>query len=285
MRRKTAFRILRHDRSTTAGAVLGVVAIVFLVGQQLSVLFGLLNYMSVLVDHSGADAWVMSGSVRNADAGNLTSGRYLDRIIGLPEVEWAEPVLIGNGLFRTPDNSFEPVRVVGVRRPRLSGGPWAYAEADERALLDVEAVVRAVAACRLPVEEALLEPQQVAVDRRAQAHDAALRTPRQRQHVAAARVGIDGRVARPHRGSDDDGSGGQVGDRSSQGARQGSAGRRNAGRIVGRGAGVAGTARVRTVRTVARDGQQGQRHQCGGPEPVRTARRPRQSGPSGSRPK
>jgi putative ABC transport system permease protein len=140
MRSLTAWRMVVHDRSSTAGALLGVVAIVFLVGQQLSVLFGLLNYMSVLVDHSGADAWVMSSNTRNADAGNLISGRYLDRIIGLAEVDWAEPTLIGNGLFRTPDGSFESVRVVGVRRPRLAGGPWRFAQADARALLDLESV-------------------------------------------------------------------------------------------------------------------------------------------------
>jgi hypothetical protein len=39
------------------------------------VFFGLLNYMSVLVDHSGADAWVMSANLRNADSGHLISGR------------------------------------------------------------------------------------------------------------------------------------------------------------------------------------------------------------------
>jgi len=140
MRSLTALRMVVHDRSSTAGALLGVVAIVFLVGQQLSILFGLLNYMSVLVDHSGADAWIMGANVRNADAGTLVSARYLDRAAGLAEVDWAEPVLIGNGLFRTPDGSVESVRVVGMRRPRLAGGPWAFAEADERALLDVEAV-------------------------------------------------------------------------------------------------------------------------------------------------
>ena len=87
MRSLTAFRMVVHDRSSTAGALLGVVAIVFLVGQQLSILFGLLNYMSVLVDHSGADAWIMSANLRNVDAGNLVSTRYLDRVIGLGEVE------------------------------------------------------------------------------------------------------------------------------------------------------------------------------------------------------
>ena len=140
MRSLTAFRMVVHDRSSTAGALLGVVAIVFLVGQQLSILFGLLTYMSVLVDHSGADAWVMSANLRNADAGNLLPARYMDRIVGLAEVEWAEPVLIGSGLFRTRNGSYESVRVVGTRRPRLTGGPWQFAQADERALLDLEAV-------------------------------------------------------------------------------------------------------------------------------------------------
>lgn len=140
VRSLTAFRMVVHDRSSTAGALLGVVAIVFLVGQQLSILFGLLNYMSVLVDHSGADAWITSANLRNVDAGNLISGRYLDRVIGLGEVAWAEPMLIGNGLFRTPDGSFESVRVVGIKRPRNAGGPWDFEEADERALLNLDSV-------------------------------------------------------------------------------------------------------------------------------------------------
>lgn len=58
--------------------------------------------------------------MRNADASNLISGRYLYRVIGLREVVWAEPVLIGNGLFRTPAGLFDSVRVVGVRRLELT---------------------------------------------------------------------------------------------------------------------------------------------------------------------
>jgi hypothetical protein len=127
-------------RSSTAGALLGVVAFVFLVGLLLPVLFGLLIFMSVLVDLCGADAWFLCGNVRNVVAGNLFSGRYVDRVIGLREVAWAEPVLFGNGLFRTPVGSFVSVRVVGVRRPRLTGGPWAFAQGVERSLLDLECV-------------------------------------------------------------------------------------------------------------------------------------------------
>ncbi len=138
MRSTVAWRLLRHDRSATAGALLGVVAIVFLVGQQLSILFGLLQYMSVLVDHSGADVWITSASVRNVDAVNLIPGQYLERVMGLPEVAWAAPILFGNGLMRTADDSFEAVRLVGLHRPRLQGGPWALAQGRVQALLDLE---------------------------------------------------------------------------------------------------------------------------------------------------
>ncbi|MFZ2090057.1 MAG: ABC transporter permease [Desulfobaccales bacterium] len=138
MRSLVAWRLLLHDRSSTAGSLLGVVAIVFLVSQQLSIYFGLLNYMSVLVDHSGADVWVMSSRVTNVDAGGLVSVRYWDRLAGLPEVAWVEPLLIGTGLFRKQDGSFEQVRVVGLRQPRLAGGPWAFFQGDQRTLLDAE---------------------------------------------------------------------------------------------------------------------------------------------------
>lgn len=140
MRSWAAFRMVLHDRSSTAGSLLGVVAIVFLVGQQLSVFFGLLNYMSVLVDHSAADVWITSAELRNADATNLVSVRYLDRVLGFPEVDWAEPVLFANGLFRTPTGSFESVRLVGCRRPSLVAGPWDFVEGDSAALLDRESV-------------------------------------------------------------------------------------------------------------------------------------------------
>jgi putative ABC transport system permease protein len=140
MRSVTGFKMLVHDRSSTAGAVLGVVAIVFLVGQQLSVFFGLLSYMSVLVDHSGADAWITSQNLENADATGEIPVRYVDRIAGVRDVEWAEPIVLGAGSFRKPNGQFESVRLVGLRRPRFAGGPWAFVEGSNADLFDPEGI-------------------------------------------------------------------------------------------------------------------------------------------------
>ena len=138
MRRRTGFKILRHDRSTTAGSVLGVVAIVFLVGQQLAILFGLFTYMSVLVDHSGADIWVLTRDVEDVNASGSLPVRYVDRIAALAEVEWVEPLVLGGGLFRSREGKVQPVQMVGLPRPRLENGPWRFSEGSLEVLLDTE---------------------------------------------------------------------------------------------------------------------------------------------------
>jgi hypothetical protein len=55
MRKYAAFKMLFHERATAMGAIAGVIAIVFLVGQQLAIFFGLLGFMSSLADNSGID--------------------------------------------------------------------------------------------------------------------------------------------------------------------------------------------------------------------------------------
>lgn len=132
--------MLLHDRATTAGSVLGVVAIIFLVGQQLSILFGLLNYMSVLVDHTPADIWVCTSNTENVNSGGSLPLRYVYRVRGIEEVEWAEPLVRTGGLYRLDDGRFAGLQVVGIPRPDLIGGPWRFHRGSIEALLDFDAV-------------------------------------------------------------------------------------------------------------------------------------------------
>ena len=140
MRSRVSLRLLLHDRSTTAGAVLGVIAIVFLVGQQYSVLFGLFGFMSALVDHSGADVWICSQNTDNINASGPLPVRYVDRIAGLPDVDWVEPVLAAGGEVRRPDGKFQPVQVVGLPRPGLRAGPWRFDLGSIEVLFDDQGV-------------------------------------------------------------------------------------------------------------------------------------------------
>jgi len=140
MRSLVALKILLHDKATTAGSLIGVIAIVFLVGQQITVLFGLFTYMSVLVDHSGADIWVCSKNTPNINATGTLPVRYVDRISSLPGVAWAEPLVFGSGTFKTRDGRCEGVQVVGLRPPRGAAGPWRFYEGSVNSLLDYEGI-------------------------------------------------------------------------------------------------------------------------------------------------
>lgn len=140
MRVITAFKMLFYDRSTTAGSILGVVAIVFLVGQQLAVLFGLFTYMSVLVDHAGADIWVCSRNAENINSTDSIPDYYLDRISGISSIRWAEPLIFGGGSFRRADGKYNGVQVVGLRPPRMAGGPWKFARGSIDNLFEYDAV-------------------------------------------------------------------------------------------------------------------------------------------------
>jgi putative ABC transport system permease protein len=132
--------MLLHDRATTAGSILGVVAIIFLVGQQVSILFGLLTYMSVLVDHSGADIWVVTENTENVNSGGSLPMTYVERIRGLEGIAWVEPIVVTGGLYRIPGARYQGVQVVGLARPDLTGGPWRFFDGSIDALLDREAV-------------------------------------------------------------------------------------------------------------------------------------------------
>jgi putative ABC transport system permease protein len=140
MRSVVALKILLHDKSTSAGSLIGVIAIVFLVGQQLAVLFGLFTYMSVLVDHSNADIWICTKNTDNINATGQLPVRYVDRIIGLPFVLWAEPLVFGNGNFVTAEGKNESVQVVGVRFPRTAVGPWRFSRGSLTDIMEYEGI-------------------------------------------------------------------------------------------------------------------------------------------------
>jgi putative ABC transport system permease protein len=140
VREKAAFKMLFHDRASAVGAIAGVVAIVFLVGQQLAIFFGLLSFMSFLSDNSGADIWVLSKNADNPNASRSLPLAYRDRIAGLWGVKWVEPVVYGAGLLKRADGNTQAVQVVGVRRPAMAGGPNRFFRGRSEDLLDGDGV-------------------------------------------------------------------------------------------------------------------------------------------------
>jgi len=132
--------MLFHDRATALGSIAGVIAIVFLVGQQLAIFFGLLNYMSFLVDNTQADIWITTKYVDNFSAAGTIPVSYRDRVAGIEGIEWAEPIIIGSGLLKLGSGKFQAFQLLGTKAPHLAGGPTRFYRGSAEALLDSEGI-------------------------------------------------------------------------------------------------------------------------------------------------
>ena len=109
-----------YERQRFLPAILAVAFSAVLVAVQSGIVLGLLSMMSVPVDKSTADVWVGYPGVRSVDLGRPIPERWVVRVASQPEVERAEPVVIGFSLWTRPGPSpnstiSEVCTVVGTR--------------------------------------------------------------------------------------------------------------------------------------------------------------------------
>jgi putative ABC transport system permease protein len=109
-----------YERQRFLPAILAVAFSAVLVAVQAGIVLGLLSMMSVPVDKSTADVWVGYPGVRSVDLGRPIPERWVVRVAAQPEVERAEPVVIGFSLWTrpgpTPNSTISEVcTVVGTR--------------------------------------------------------------------------------------------------------------------------------------------------------------------------
>ena len=131
-----AMRLFLHNGSASIGTIIGVIAIVFLVGVQIATLFGVIDISNNVLRHSGVDYWVVTKNTVNIDhSGNLPVN-YIDRLNGLEEVAFARPFINSAGLLRDKTGRFEAAIIVGIKPPHMTGGPWSFKKGSESALLE-----------------------------------------------------------------------------------------------------------------------------------------------------
>jgi putative ABC transport system permease protein len=118
-----ALRMLLDAPFKSLGTLLGVFVSVFLMLQQVSVLFGILGRVSAFADAADVDVWVASAATESTDATDSVPANRVQAAAGTRGVAWAEPVVQGIGRVTRPDGVREFVKVLGVRPPRYAGLP------------------------------------------------------------------------------------------------------------------------------------------------------------------
>lgn len=129
-----AMRNLVHDRVRLVVTLVGVVFAVVLINVEVGLFLGFANSTSELVDHAGADLWVMPIGTRDVDQVDPISERKLYQALSVPGVRAAARLNVEFAYFKRPDGGTETVLVVGFDPALGLGGPWNIVQGDVRSL-------------------------------------------------------------------------------------------------------------------------------------------------------
>lgn len=138
-----AGKMLLHERGKTLGGACGVAFAVCLTLVQIGLYRGALRSMSIVIQHSTADVWVMPRGVQNFENPLPLVEHDAYRVRGVPGVARVEPLVVSGGQWRLPAGGTESVLVLGLQpggellRPwNLCAGDFAAIDCDRNVLID-----------------------------------------------------------------------------------------------------------------------------------------------------
>jgi putative ABC transport system permease protein len=119
-----ALRMLTGDRSKYLALIFGVAFASLLMAHQVAIFCGIMvRTTSQIKDVQEADVWVMDQKARYIDEVAGLVDNDLQRVRGVPGVEWAVPLFKGSPKARLGDGTFRQVIMLGVDDASLVGAP------------------------------------------------------------------------------------------------------------------------------------------------------------------
>ncbi|WP_397569735.1 ABC transporter permease [Schlesneria sp. T3-172] len=119
-----ALRMLTGDKSKYLSLILSITFATLLMSQQVSIFMGVVERSaSQIIDVRDADLWVMDSKVRYIDEAPFLPNNDLQRVRGVPGVEWAVRFHKSSATARLPDGNFRNVMLLGVDDATMVGSP------------------------------------------------------------------------------------------------------------------------------------------------------------------
>jgi putative ABC transport system permease protein len=121
-----AWKFIKYDRAKSIGVVTAIVISIFLIGQQLGLMFYLMDLMGNLVGNAPTNdrqIWIIERQSNNVNAINLLDARYVNEIASLPGVETTHPVVLAPAQASFLDGKTAAVTLVGAQAPQFVMGP------------------------------------------------------------------------------------------------------------------------------------------------------------------
>lgn len=138
---RTAFRFLIFDKAKSIGAVAGVIISVFLIGQQVGLLFFFFDAMGALAINNAEYIWVTDNKTSNVNALSPIDMRIGRQLESVPGVQQVFPLVVTAGAAKFANGKSGGLTIIGVQHPEYAGGPWRLDSIRKEQLLAEGAVV------------------------------------------------------------------------------------------------------------------------------------------------
>ncbi len=138
---RTALRFLIYDKAKTIGAVAGVIISVFLIGQQVGLLFFFFDAMGALAKNNPDYIWVTDNKTTNVNALSSLDMRVGWQLASIPGVAQVHPLVVAAGSAKFANGKSGGLLLIGVQYPEFAGGPWRLDDASKEIMLTDGAII------------------------------------------------------------------------------------------------------------------------------------------------
>jgi len=131
---KLALRNLFHDRLRLIATVIGIVFSIVLVTVQMGLYVSFERMVTVMIDHAGADLWIVPRGTKCFEDPSLLDERERFRALSVDGVATAAPLVIGFAQWRTPSGGNTPIFMIGSDPRGVGLEPWNVVEGKAQSL-------------------------------------------------------------------------------------------------------------------------------------------------------
>ncbi|PTX99509.1 hypothetical protein DB346_16870 [Verrucomicrobia bacterium LW23] len=118
-----AMGMLFFNRVRCLVAVAGVAAAFFLGATQAGLVVGWCRINSAIILNANVDVWVMARQTASFDFGTAIPRQSMYRVRSIPEVRWAEAMLVAWNTWQRADGRRTNILLIGLDDSNV-GGPW-----------------------------------------------------------------------------------------------------------------------------------------------------------------
>lgn len=120
-----AFKTLFHEKGRLFITLMGITFSTILVLTQVGMYIGMMGNATSVIRHIDADIWIASKNIQNFDFANPFPEERRNRVRSVPDVLWAERLILAWGFLKLANGGREQVQIVGYDPDSGVGAPWS----------------------------------------------------------------------------------------------------------------------------------------------------------------